>query len=128
MEVLTIGQLAQAAEVHIETIRYYERRGLLREPPRTESGYRQYALSDLRRLQFIGRAKRLGFTLTEIAGLIGPASTNRVDSVSRIAVAKLEALDEQQRELAATRARLERLVDICRDPGSEDCTALRVAT
>jgi len=125
VEALTIGQLADKAGVHVETIRYYERRGLLREPPRTASGYRQYAGTDLWRLQFIARAKHLGFTLAEIATLVGPDGSS-ADSVLAMARAKMRALDEQQRELVDTRARLERLVDICGDPTSDDCVALRV--
>ena len=57
--------------MNVETIRYYERRGLLREPPRTHAGYRQYSGADLWRLQFIARAKQMGFTLAEIATLVG---------------------------------------------------------
>ena len=71
VESLTISQLAHEAGVHVETVRYYERRGLLREPPRTPAGYRQYSTADLRRLQFIARAKLLGFTLAEVARLAG---------------------------------------------------------
>jgi DNA-binding transcriptional MerR regulator len=126
MEVLTIGQLARAAGVHVETIRYYERRGLLRQPPRTSAGYRQYSADDLWRLQFIARAKDMGFTLAEITTLVGPAGTSSAESVLLMARAKIGALDEHQRELADTRARLVRLIDICADPDSEDCRALRV--
>jgi DNA-binding transcriptional MerR regulator len=156
VESLTISQLAHEAGVHVETVRYYERRGLLREPPRTPAGYRQYAAADLRRLQFIARAKQLGFTLAEVARLAGDhdggASTSTdgasddtdsdrddrdsdhadrdsdrdsADSVLRAARAKLRALDERQRELDETRLRLSRLIDICEDPTSEDCLALR---
>ena len=157
VESLTISQLAHEAGVHVETVRYYERRGLLREPPRTPAGYRQYSTADLRRLQFIARAKQLGFTLAEVARLAGDhhdrdgddtdtadsdtadtdtADTDTADSdhdggdtadsVLRAARAKLRALDERQRELDETRARLSRLIDICEDPMSEDCLALRV--
>ena len=126
MDVLTIGQLAHEAGVNIETIRYYERRRLLREPPRTSSGYRQYSATDLWRLQFIARAKQLGFTLSEIATLVGPDSSSSADSVLLMARAKIGALDEHQKQLADTRARLVRLVDICEDPDSEDCRSLRV--
>jgi DNA-binding transcriptional MerR regulator len=135
----TISQLAHEAGVHVETIRYYERRGLLREPPRTPAGYRQYAATDLGRLQFIARAKQLGFTLAEVVRLAGDgddsddtdagsasADSDSADSVLRAARAKLRALDEQQRELDETRVRLSRLIDICEDPTSEDCVALRV--
>ena len=139
MESFTISQLAHEAGVHVETIRYYERRGLLREPPRTPAGYRQYAATDLGRLQFIARAKQLGFTLAEVVRLAGDgddsddtdagsasADSDSADSVLRAARAKLRALDEQQRQLDETRVRLSRLIDICEDPTSEDCVALRV--
>jgi len=67
---LTIGRLSQQADVHTETIRYYERRGLLPNPPRTESGYRQYDAESVTRLRFIKEAQELGFTLEEIGGLL----------------------------------------------------------
>ena len=70
MQNLTIGQLAKQANVNLETIRYYERRGLIPEPPRSESGYRQYSANDLQRTQFIKRAQALGFTLKEILELL----------------------------------------------------------
>lgn len=127
MESLTIGRLADEAGVHVETVRYYERRGLLRDPPRTAAGYRQYTSDDLRRLQFIARAKRLGFTLTEIAGLIEDQDGGEpADSVLARAHEKMHALNEQRRALEETRARLARLIDICEDPSSEDCLALKV--
>ena len=133
MESLTISQLAQKAGVHVETIRYYERRGLLREPPRTPAGYRQYSPADLVRLQFIARAKQLGFTLAEVARLAGdrdrddPADpADPAESVLTVARAKLRALDERQKALDETRGRLAELIDICEDPASEDCRALRV--
>ncbi len=127
VQVLTIGQLAHEAGVNVETIRYYERRGLIRDPPRTGAGYRQYSAADLWRLQFIARAKRLGFTLGEIASLVGPDGSSTAETVLHMARTKIHALDERQRELADTRTRLERLADICEDPSSEDCMALRVA-
>ena len=67
---MTIGQLAQAAGVHVETIRYYERRGLLPEPPRRASGYRVYAQDSTARLCFIKNLQTLGFSLKEIQELI----------------------------------------------------------
>ena len=69
-ESLTIGRLAKLADVNIETVRYYERRGLLPDPPRTESGYRQYDAESVTRLRFIKEAQTLGFTLEEIQGLL----------------------------------------------------------
>jgi DNA-binding transcriptional MerR regulator len=124
---LTISQLAHQAGVHVETVRYYERRGLLREPPRTPAGYRQYSSADLWRLQFIARAKQLGFTLAEVERLAGNHdSGDTADSVLTAARAKLRALDQRQRELDETRVRLAQLIDVCEDPTSEDCRALRV--
>ena len=138
----TIGELARQAGVHVETIRYYERRGLLPEPPRTDSGYRQYGGDDLWRLQFIARAKSLGFTLAEIATLLDPGQAGRrppaadtaasgdgagVESVRALARSKLEDLARRQEELTATRQRLERLLEVCADADSDDCRALRLA-
>jgi len=129
VETFTIGQLAHDAGVNIETVRYYERRGLLREPPRSISGYRQYSAIDLRRLQFIARAKQLGFTLAEIASLVGDQdSSETTESVLIMARSKVQELDQHRKELDNTRSRLERLIDICEDPKNEDCAALRITT
>jgi DNA-binding transcriptional MerR regulator len=129
VETFTIGQLAHDAGVNIETVRYYERRGLLREPPRSISGYRQYSANDLRRLQFIARAKQLGFTLAEIAKFVGDQDgSETTESVLIMARSKVQELDKHRKELDDTRSRLERLIEICEDPKNEDCAALRVTT
>jgi MerR family copper efflux transcriptional regulator len=125
MAALTIGKLAEAAGVHVETIRYYERRGLLAPPPRTASGYRQYSADDLWRLQFIARGKRLGFTLAEIASVMSPAAS--AEDMLAAARAKIAAIDERQRELARTRCRLQQLAELCQHGDDADCVALRVA-
>ena len=70
MKTFTIGQVAKLAGVGVETVRFYERKGLLEEPERTESGYRQFDENVVNRLLFIRRAKELGFTLNEIKGLL----------------------------------------------------------
>ena len=70
MEMLTIGKLAKRADVNIETIRYYERRGLIPKPDRRESGYREYSDEATKRILFIKRAKDLGFSLKEINELL----------------------------------------------------------
>lgn len=70
MATLSIGELAREGQVNLETIRYYEREGLMLPPHRKESGHRAYARSDVRRLRFIKRAKALGFTLSEIRELL----------------------------------------------------------
>jgi DNA-binding transcriptional MerR regulator len=127
VDALTIGGLADAAGVNVETIRYYERRGLLAEPPRTPSGYRQYSEGDLWRLRLIARAKRLGFTLAEIGELLS-AEHGSAAAVLSAARAKLAALDQQEQELVDRRGRLEQLVDVCQDGDPSDCTALDVVT
>ncbi len=71
MESLTIGGLAKAAAVHVETVRYYQRRGLLREPGRPLNGIRRYVAADVAWLRFIKHAQRSGFTLDEIQALLG---------------------------------------------------------
>lgn len=124
VEALTIGELARSAGVNVETVRYYERRGLLEEPPRSPSGYRQYSSDDLWRLQFIGRAKQLGFTLAEITDMFGEGQS--ASGVLQAARAKLTSVEDRQRELDALRSRLERLVDLCQDGDPGACTALDV--
>jgi DNA-binding transcriptional MerR regulator len=124
METLTIGRLADRAGVHTETIRYYERRGLLASPKRSDAGYRLYDDQDLWRLEFIGRAKRLGFTLGEITDLFGPGHERSAQEVLDAAHTKLDAVDEQMRVLAAQRCQLRRLVEVCRHGDGEACVAL----
>jgi DNA-binding transcriptional MerR regulator len=124
----TIGKLAEAAGVHVETVRYYERRGLLAEPPRTAAGYRQYSADDLWRLRFIGRGKALGFTLAEVAEVLGPGGPESGRSAERVlaaARAKITAVEEQERALARTRGRLEQLADLCAH-GEAGCLTLQV--
>lgn len=123
---MSIGELARGAGVHVETVRYYERRGLLDEPPRSPAGYRQYSADDLWRLQFIGRAKRLGFTLGEISDLLGADGRRSAAGVLEAARAKLAAVDEKQRELVELRTRLERLAELCEGGDPCACTALDV--
>lgn len=128
MTTYTIGRLATAAGVHVETVRYYERRGLIDQPPRSTSGYRQYSADDLWRLRFIGRGKALGFTLAEIAAVLGPDGGGSTEDVLAAARAKLAAVDEQIQELARVRCRLQRLAELCRHGDDADCVALRVVS
>lgn len=126
MDALTIGKLADAAGVNIETVRYYERRGLLDEPPRAPSGYRQYSMEDLWRLQFIARGKQLGFTLKEIGELLGERDGRSASDVVAAARAKIDAVDAKVRELTDIRTRLSSLVEVCETGDPDDCVALRV--
>jgi MerR family transcriptional regulator, copper efflux regulator len=119
MNHLTTGQLAKQAQVNIETIRYYERRGLLPEPPRRESGYRQYAPQDVAYLQFIQRAKRLGFSLSEIAELLAlrvdPETT--CEDIRTRAAHKIAAVEAKIQALARIKEGLQRLVASCSGQG-----------
>lgn len=113
---MTTGELAEAGGVSVETVRYYERRGLLPEPPRSASGYRRYRGSDLKRLRFIRIAQELGFTLDEIDGLLGLRVDPRhnCDRVERHAAAVVDRIDRQMRELGGMRSALQRLLTACR--------------
>jgi len=119
---MTIGAVAKRAGVAIDTIRYYEREGLLPEPLRRASGYRSYDDGVVRQLLFIRRAKNLGFTLEEIRELL-TLSTDRqrgVKAVKKRAQERLAAIDERIAELTRVRNGLEQLVDACPGHGSPD--------
>lgn len=113
MKTLTIGQLAKRAGVNLETIRYYERRGLLPEPPRRESGYRAYPLESMARIRFIKSAQALGFTLEEINHLLSlrvNAETSceqvRIQAEQKLVevTQKIQALQELQQALVTLTA------------------------
>jgi DNA-binding transcriptional MerR regulator len=123
---LTIGKFAAAEGVGVETVRFYQRRGLLALPERSGSGYREYTEADRWRLAFIRRARRLGFTLGEIQDLLGPAEARSTDEIVLAAEAKLGAINKQIGELALLRCRLRRLVRVCEHGDGDDCVALRL--
>ena len=89
---LTIGKLAAGEGVGVETVRFYQRRGLLALPERAGSGFREYTEDDRRRLAFIRRARQLGFTLGEIGDLLGRGDDRRTGDIIRAAEAKLAAI------------------------------------
>lgn len=110
----TIGKAARAANLSIDTVRFYERSGLLKPPPRTAGGYRLYRQDDIDRLRFIHRAKALGFTLEEIAQLLQlNDGKGRRRDVKAIAARRLEALDEKLAELTRIRHALAHRVHAC---------------
>jgi MerR family transcriptional regulator, copper efflux regulator len=115
MKPLLIGQLARSANVGVETIRFYERSGLLGEPTRRRSGYRMYDQHAVTRLNFIRRAKQLGFTLSEIKELLAfQANPNATRAeVKAAAIAKVADIGERIRDLQRMRAALETLTDQC---------------
>ena len=115
MSALKIGEVAKRSDVGIETIRYYERQGLLAEPDRRPSGYRQYDESVVSRLQFIRRAKELGFTLSEIKELLGlwfDVNTKCVH-VRQRAERKINDIEEKIRSLQRMKRSLKKIVSQC---------------
>jgi MerR family mercuric resistance operon transcriptional regulator len=119
MATMTIGKLAKQAGVGVETIRFYERKGLIPEPPRRESGYREYGEETVDRVRFIRGAKELGFTLKEIDGLL----SIRVDQdgpchdVNRRIEAKVHDIEERIRMLERMKTTLLRLDARCLGEG-----------
>ncbi len=111
----TIGALASDAGVNVETIRFYERKGLLRKPPRKSSGYRQYQAEDSQRIRFIKRAQDLGFTLKEIAELLeldtDPTAT--CGDMRGQAERKLSEVESKIKDLNRMKKTLKRLADAC---------------
>ena len=117
---MKIGELARKAGVGVETVRFYEREGLLQEPPRRESGYREYSPETLVRLRFIRRAKELGFTLKEIKGLLElrlDATASRAE-VRRQAKAKVADVEARIADLQRMRDVLQSLIRKCHGDGT----------
>ncbi|MBA4066946.1 MAG: heavy metal-responsive transcriptional regulator [Isosphaera sp.] len=119
MKAFTVGQVARRAGVGVETVRFYERQGLLDEPERKASGYRQYGGGDVAVLRFIRRAKQLGFTLREIKALLAlrlDGSATRSD-VRAQAAAKLADIGAKIRDLQRMRDALSVLTAACHGDG-----------
>lgn len=112
---MTIGQVAAAAEVNVQTVRYYERRGLMPRPPRTPSGYRQYGPGAVQRLRFIRRAQDLGFALDEIRELLAlrVRHASACSTVEAVARRKMALVERKIGELQQLNRSLERLVEAC---------------
>jgi MerR family mercuric resistance operon transcriptional regulator len=123
-ESLTIGAQAKAANVHVETIRYYQRRGLLREPARPPNGIRHYGFVDVTRLRFIKHAQQSGFTLAEVGALLGLSGRPACGASRTLAATKLVAVEDKMRILTRLRRELRAWVAAC-DVNTEDhCPAL----
>ena len=119
MRTISIGQLAKAAGVGVETVRFYERKGLLDAPARKDSGYRQYDDDAVERLKFIRRAQQVGFTLKEIQDLLAlrdDPDARRAD-VREKAGEKIAAIDAKVRDLLAMRESLAALLESCEGDG-----------
>ena len=115
---LNIGEVAAQAGVNRQTLRYYERRGILAEPERTAAGYRKYPSETVRVIRFIKRAQDLGFTLTEVEDLLTIRDTRSRTRARALASAKLESIDSKVRDLLRMKAALETLVTTCACSGS----------
>jgi len=123
-ESLTIGGLAKAAGVHVETVRYYQRRGLLREPARPLNGIRRYAAADVSRLRFIKHAQESGFSLDEVNALLGMSGRPACRASRAVAAKKLEAIEERIRTLSRLRRGLRIWVAACDANTGDSCPAL----
>src|SRR5215207_5297463 len=123
MRNMTIGDLAKASGVHLETIRYYERIGLIRKPERTTSGYRSYKAADLERLRFIRCARELGFGIEKVRTLLVLQETSDApcEQARGIAQERIEAIDAEIRQLLEMKETLRRVMEHClADPSPTD--------
>jgi Cu(I)-responsive transcriptional regulator len=121
--ILTIGHLARKTGTNVETIRFYEKNGLLPEPGRTEGNYRAYDMPHLNRLSFIRRARDLGFSLEQIRGLL-KLSDDRTQScaaVDEIAKSHREEVERKIRDLQALKTELDSIIDQCGYGTVADC-------
>ena len=110
---LTIGRLATAAGVHVETVRFYQRRGLLPEPHRDLGTIRRYSKADAEQLRFIKRAQAVGFTLAEVQDLIKARQSRSCGTTRALAAEKLEAIEARMKELTRLRRELRHWIAEC---------------
>ena len=121
----TISRLAAAAEVNVETVRYYQRRRLMPEPARPAGGTRRYTDTDAQRLRFIKRAQLMGFSLDEIQNLLNLRSRRSCRTTRDLAASKLESVDARIRELRKLRKELAALVAQCdKNASDSECPIL----
>lgn len=128
MTSFTIGKLASSSGIGIETVRYYERTGMIEPAARRSSGYREYTPDDVLRIRFIKRAQLLGFTLREIKELLALKADPEADrkEVRSRAHAKIADIEAKIRDLAAMKQKLHELAECCHGGGpAEDCPIIR---
>lgn len=125
-DILTIGHLARETATKVETIRFYEKTGLLPAPARTNGNYRAYSTSHLKRLSFIRRARDLGFSIDQIRALLGLADhrDQSCEAVDAIARQHLEAVERKIGDLEALRRELDRMIGQCRHGTVAECRIL----
>jgi len=121
---LTIGELAKLTEVNIETVRFYQRRGLMTEPPRPAGGIRRYEESDAARIRFIKSAQKLGFSLDEVMILLTLEDGTDCDAASQIAQKKLIEVRKKIDDLRRIEKTLTGLIGQCRDKNGDVCCPL----
>ena len=122
----TIGRLAQAVGVNVETVRYYQRRGLLDTPLRRTSGFHHYSENDAELLRFIKRAQGSGFTLAEIEALLALRVSKSCKETRALAAKKLAMVEERLRDLRRLRRELRAWVDACdHNPKNSPCPTIR---
>lgn len=124
---LTIGRLADEVGINLETVRFYERQGLLPKPPRSPSGYRMFPVEAARRLKFIKRAQELGFSLNEIRELLALRTSSRTTSaeIRKCAEAKIINIEGKIKSLDSMRKSLHKLAKSCAGCGPlSDCPIL----
>lgn len=124
MNAMTIGKLAAAGGVGVETVRFYQRRGLLAEPDR-DGGVRRYDHTDLSRLRFIRAAQAGGFTLAEIAELLALDATEERARARELASKRIREIDEKIAALKTARKSLRRLADECAEGAEGRCPIIR---
>ena len=118
---LTIARVAKAAQVGVETVRYYERRGLVPQPTRKVGAYRRYDRSHVARIRFIKRAQELGFTLEEIESLLALEDGTNRRSIQKIAAARLEQVRDRISDLRRIERTLAHLLADCKDGATPHC-------
>lgn len=126
---MKIGEVARRVGIPIDTVRYYERNGLLPPPARRASGYRDYHDSDIARLNFVLRAKALGFTLVEIRALLqlSDAAEGDMANIRGLAASKLQDIEQRIAQLARVRDALKGLVEACPGRGHVSGCPIRSA-
>ena len=117
----TASAAAKAAQVNVETLRYYEREGLLPRPPRGANGYRQYDEAALKRLRFIRRAQALGFSLSQVRELLRLDDGLNCGAAQTLAREKLDGIERQIADLRRMRSRLKQTLAACEQGGRTRC-------
>ena len=123
---MQIGKLAKAVNCHIETVRYYEKVGLLSPPERKANGYRDYTQSHLQHLRLIRRARSLGFSQDEVRSLVELTNVNDnpCDKVHGMALQQLSVINGKLKEMKEMKKALRRLADACESGNHQSCPVL----